>query len=182
MQGNRAANRYAKALLDYAIEQNKLDEVYADVTLVHNTIKNNKELQRLLMSPIVKTLVKKNVLEKIFTNVTDEVKGLFRLLIENRRLPILYPITEKFVNQYNTFKNHQIAEVTTAVPMDDELKKQVLAKVETLTNNTNITLVNKVNPNIIGGFILRVGDVQYNASVAFKLNKLKQDFKETLFV
>lgn len=181
-QGNRVSNRYAKALLEYAIEQNRLEEVYADAVLIRDTIKTNQDLSRLLTSPIVKTLVKKNVLEKVFACVTDEVKALFKLLITNRRLPILYTVAEKFIDQYNTFKNHLTAEVFTAVEMDEQLRKEVLDKVQKLTKNSNVSLVNKVDSNLIGGFILRVGDLQYNASILHKINKLKQEFKKELFV
>ncbi|CEN44809.1 ATP synthase F1 subunit delta [Capnocytophaga canis] len=182
MYGFRAANRYAKALLEYALQRNAVESVFRDMSLVHKTIEANKELDNLLVSPIVKTVVKKNVLDKVFVGVSPEVQRLFTLLIENRRLPILKQIAEKFVIHYNSYKNNETAEVITAVPLTEEMKKQVLQKVESLKQNKNITLINKVDESIIGGFILRVGDIQYNASVAFKLNKLQQEFQETLFV
>ena len=72
--------------------------------------------------------------------------------------------------------------VTTATPLSDTTKHEMLQKVITLTKNNNITLENKVDKNIIGGFILRVGDVQYNASIAYKLSRLQQEFKEKLFL
>lgn len=181
MYGFRAANRYAKALLEYALQQNSVERVFQDMSLIYRTIEDNKDLDRLLLSPIVKTVVKKNVLDKVFTNVSDEVRRLFALLIENKRLPILSQVAQKFVIQYNEYKNNKVAVVTTAVPLTDTMRTEVLQKVETLTQNKNITLENKVDENIIGGFILRVGDIQYNASVAFKLNKLKQNFQDRIF-
>ncbi|MDO4229179.1 MAG: ATP synthase F1 subunit delta [Capnocytophaga sp.] len=182
MYGFRAANRYAKALLEYALQRNALEGVFRDMSLIHNTIENNKDLENLLVSPIVKTVVKKNVLQKIFVDASPEVQRLFSLLIENRRLPLLKQIAEKFVSHYNSYKNNEVAEVITAIPLTEEMKKEVLQKVESLTKGKNITLINKVDESIIGGFILRIGDIQYNASVAFKLNKLQQEFQETLFV
>lgn len=181
MYGFRAANRYAKALLEYALQQNSVERVFQDMSLIYRTIEDNKDLDRLLLSPIVKTVVKKNVLDKVFTNVSDEVRRLFALLIENKRLPILSQVAQKFVIQYNEYKNNKVAVVTTAVPLTDTMRTEVLQKVETLTQNKNITLENKVDENIIGGFILRIGDIQYNASVAFKLNKLKQNFQDRIF-
>lgn len=182
MYGFRAANRYAKALLEYALQQNSVERVFQDMDLIHRTISSNKELGNLLDSPIVKTIVKKNVLEKVFVDISPEVRRLFKLLIENRRLPILNQIAQKFVIQYNEYKNNQTAIVTTAVPLTDNMRVEVLRKIESLTQNANITIENKVDESIIGGFILRIGDIQYNASVAYKLNKLKQDFQEKLFV
>lgn len=182
MYGLRAATRYAKALLEYAIEKNVVEQVFNDMCLVEKTVEDNKDLERLLTSPIVKNAIKKNVLDEVFKSVSPEVHRLFKLLNENRRLPLLKTVAEKFAIQYNTYKNNQTATVITAVPLTDDLKKQVLQKVEELTKNKNITLENKVDPSLIGGYILRVGDVQYNASIAFKLNRLKQDFQEKLFV
>lgn len=83
MYGFRVANRYAKALLEYALQQNVLEAVFADMTLIDKTIKSHKDLERMLISPIVKTTVKKNVLSKIFTMVTPETQRLFELLIHN---------------------------------------------------------------------------------------------------
>ncbi|MFC2468275.1 MAG: F0F1 ATP synthase subunit delta, partial [Capnocytophaga endodontalis] len=71
---------------------------------------------------------------------------------------------------------------TTATPLNDSTQQEMLQKVKLLTKNENVTLENKVDKNIIGGFILRVGDVQYNASVAHKLNRLQQEFQEKLFL
>lgn len=182
MYGLRVANRYAKAVLEYALQQNALEGVFADMTLIDKTIKQNKDLERMLISPIVKTTVKKNVLTKIFRTITPETQRLFELLLENRRLPILGAVAEKFVVQYNNYKNNKVAVVTTATPLSDTTKHEMLQKVITLTKNNNITLENKVDKNIIGGFILRVGDVQYNASIAYKLSRLQQEFKEKLFL
>lgn len=182
MYGLRAANRYAKALLEYAIEQNALDVVFQDMSLINKTIKEHKDLERMLISPIVKTTVKRSVLEKVFTTISPQVKRLLDLLIENRRLPMLGHIAGNFIIQYNSYKHNQIAVVTTALPLDEKLKGEMLQKVISLTKNPHMTLENKVDEHIIGGFILRVGDVQYNASLAYKLNKLRQDFQEKLFV
>ena len=156
MYGFRAANRYAKALLEYALQQNALEAVYQDMLLIDKTVKGSKDLERMLISPI----------NKVFTSITPEVHRLFDLLIANRRLPMLGAIAEKFIWQYNEYKHHKIAVVTTAIPLDERTQREVLQKVISLTNNSNITLENKVDANIIGGFILRVGDIQYNDSVA----------------
>ena len=182
MYGSRAANRYAKALLEFAQESGNTDKVYEDMVSLSKTISENVDLQRLLSSPVVKSKVKLNVLMEIFTQITSETKRLFNLLIENRRLSLLELISEKYIIQYNNFIGKKVAVVTTAVPLTEDLKKQVLAKVEELTQNKKITIKNVVNPDIIGGFILRVEDLQYNASVAYKLNQYRQNFKKKLFV
>lgn len=182
MYGSRAANRYAKALLEFAEKNGKTDEVYEDMALLNKIISDNSDLQGLLSSPIVKSKIKLGILSEIFTQISLETKRLFSLLIENRRLSLLELIAEKYIIQYNTYIGKKVAIVTTAVPLTESLKKQVLKKVEELTHNKKITIKNIVNPDIIGGFILRVEDLQYNASVAYKLNQYRQNFKKNLFV
>lgn len=80
------------------------------------------------------------------------------------------------------YKHNKTAVVTTATPLNEATRKEILEKVMMLTKNKNVTLENKVDKNIIGGFILRVDDVQYNASVAHKLSRLQQEFQEKLFL
>ncbi|MDO5105799.1 ATP synthase F1 subunit delta [Capnocytophaga sp.] len=181
-EGFRAAGRYAKALLEHSLQSHSLEKVFQDMQLIHKTIEEHKDLNRLLASPVVKVSVKRNVLNKVFTNLSTETQHLFKLLEQNKRLPIINLVAQKFIAYYNEHKNNKTAYVTTAVPLTDQLKTQVLQKVGELTGNANIELKNKIDPNIIGGFILRVGDAQYNASVAHKLATIERNFKENLFV
>ena len=81
---------------------------------------------------------------------------------------------------YNDVKGVKSAKVTTAVPLSEALEKQVLAKVEELTGSKSVTLENEIDESIIGGFILRVGDLQYNASIANQLGNLKREFSKSL--
>ena len=100
--------------------------------------------------------------------------GLNRL-IENKRLPDFGNVAAQYIVLYDTLNGKQEAIVTSAIPLSDVLSKQVLAKVKELTGKEAI-LSNIVNPAILGGFILRVGDVQYDASIANKLSGLKRQF------
>ena len=93
-----------------------------------------------------------------------------------------YAIAKEFILQYNQYKDNETAVVITAQPISDSLKNKFLAKVEQLTGKTNISLKNKIDENIIGGFILRIGDLQYNASVSNKLNIIRNKFQENVFV
>ena len=104
-----------------------------------------------------------------------ETKSLFRLLQENKRFEILADIAKQYIAQYDVLNGVEVAKVTTAFPMNAELESKVLAKVATISNK-KITIENIVDPSIIGGFILRIGDKQYNASVANRLQELKREF------
>lgn len=177
MSGSRAAVRYAKAILSFSLDQTKEVEVNNDMLLIANTIEENTDLQLLLNSPILKSVIKKSALKEVFSNkISDLSFGVIDLLIENKRLPILEDVAKKYTLLFDTLKGIEVAKVTSAIPLTDALNKQVLLKVKEITGK-EATIENIVNPDIIGGFILRIGDVQYDASVANKLKALKRQFE-----
>jgi F-type H+-transporting ATPase subunit delta len=181
MNGSRAAIRYAKAILSFALEQQKEVEVNNDMLLVANTIHDSKELQLLLNSPVLKTELKKSALKEIFESKTSPLTiGLINLLIDNKRLPILGEVAKKYNVIFDSLKGIEVAKVTTAIPLTEELNQQVLRKVIEITGK-QATIESIINPDIIGGFILRVGDIQYDASVANKLQVLKRKFESESF-
>ncbi len=181
MNGSRAAIRYAKAILSFALEQQKEVEVNNDMLLVANTIQDSKELQLLLNSPVLKTELKKSALKEIFESKTSPLTiGLINLLIDNKRLPILGEVAKKYNVIFDSLKGIEVAKVTTAIPLTEELNQQVLRKVIEITGK-QATIESIINPDIIGGFILRVGDIQYDASVANKLQVLKRQFENESF-
>ena len=96
-------------------------------------------------------------------------------LIENKRLAILEDVAASYNSQFDQLRGTQVAKVTTAVPLTEDLKTMVSAKVKELTGK-EAELENIIDESILGGFILRVGDIQYNASIANKLDKLKREF------
>lgn len=176
MSNNRAALRYAKALFSLSEEQKNADETYANMQLIAATIKGSDELQMVLESTIIKSDVKKNALLAIFENNINAISTkLIDLLIENKRLSDFGSVAEQYISLYDSLTGKQKAVVITAIPLTADLKTQVLAKVKELTGKEAI-LENEINPEILGGFILRVGDIQYDASIANKLTVLKRQF------
>ncbi len=176
MSNNRAALRYAKALLSLSTDKNNADETYADMQLIAVTIEGSEELQLVLESALIKSGVKKNALLAIFENNISAISiKLIDLLIENKRLPDFGSVASQYISLYDSLSGKENAVVTTAIPLTDTIKMQVLAKVRELTGKEAV-LENIIDPAIIGGFILRVGDVQYDASIANKLTVLKRQF------
>ena len=172
---SRAAIRYAKAILETAVSSGNATNVNNDMKTIVDTVSGNSELSDFLASPIIASDLKMNALSEVFANVESESKSLFRLLKENKRFEILLPIAEQFNTQFDEMNGVEIAKVTTAIPMDSALEAKVLAKIATISDK-KITLQNIVDPSIIGGFILRIGDKQYNASVASSLQELRREF------
>ena len=175
MAESRAAFRYAKAVLSLATEKKVADKVAADMKIINTSITENAELGMMLQSPVVRAADKKAVLTKAFANANGATKSLIDTLIANKRIALLDGVAKKYVQLYDTMRDTQVAKVTTAVPLTDDLKDKVLDKVKELTGKTS-ELENVIDSSIIGGFILRVGDMEYNASVANKLNNLKREF------
>jgi F-type H+-transporting ATPase subunit delta len=181
MSGSRAAVRYAKAVLSFSLEQNKEVEVNNDMVLVANTIKESKDLQLLLNSPILKTDIKKSALKEVFTTKISNLSiGLIDLLIDNKRLAILEDVAKKYTVLFDKLKGIEVAKVTTAIPLTEALNKLVLSKVKEITGK-EATIENNIDADILGGFILRIGDVQYDASIANKLQVLKRQFEDESF-
>ena len=174
MAGTRAAIRYAKAILDTAHAKGVANEVNNDMTLVASTIRGNAELTQFLQSPVITSIAKQNVLREIFTEVNPVTKSLFRLLFDNKRFEILADLALEYNRLFDEMSGIEIAKVTTAVPMNDEMRGKVLAKILTFSNK-KVVIKNIVDPSIIGGFILRIGDKQYNASLAGRLQVLKRE-------
>ncbi|HPF97230.1 MAG: ATP synthase F1 subunit delta [Flavobacteriaceae bacterium] len=172
---SRAAIRYAKALLSLAQDQKTADVVNKDMELVSKTISENQQLSELLKNAVVKSEVKKAILTEIFSGLNALSTNLFNVLIENKRIDILENVAAQYTSLYDDSIGKEIATVTTAVPMTNDLEIKVLAKVKELTPKS-VELHNVIDESILGGFILRIGDKQYNASIANKLNKLRREF------
>ncbi|MCP9199334.1 ATP synthase F1 subunit delta [Gramella sp. GC03-9] len=181
MRGTRAAQRYAKAILSLAKDKKVTDAVEKDMQTILQTVENSRDLENMLTSPVVRNNIKKSALLEIFKNLDVVTKGAIDILIENGRINILHIVARQYIIQYNEMNNVRQAVVTTAVPLDGELEAQVLAKVKELTGS-KATLKNIVDEDIIGGFILRVGDLQYDASVARNLSRLKRELKDNTYV
>jgi len=178
MSETRAAIRYAKAMLSFAQDKQNEDVIFDDMSLVIATVDQTVALKQLLSSPVVKSDVKQNILTKIFGEATNEATAsLIRLLIKNKRLSILDEVAKQYIVLYDQLKGKEVAVVTSAIPLTEALKAQVLAKVTEITGKKAM-IKNTIDPSIIGGFILRIGDVQYDASIANKLSALKQEFTQ----
>ena len=174
MSSTRAAIRYAKAILDLANSKSVATEVSQDMTLIANTIKENKELQDFIVNPTLRNEVKNSALLEVFASVNGLSKGLFQLLFENKRFEILESIAVEYNKLFDEANGVEVAKVTTAVAMTPELEAKVLAKIKEFSNK-KVSIESTIDPTIIGGFILRIGDKQYNASVANRLQVLKRE-------
>ena len=180
MSGNRAAIRYAKAVLQQAKETNLAEVVFGDMQDISNTIEANKELKNMLKSPLIKGNDKKEALLEIFKDNSEETRSLIRVLVDNKRTNLLTEVSKNYIALYNEEKGVKVAQVTTAIPLSDEIEQKVLTRIKELTGSDKVTLENNIDESILGGFVLRIGDLQYNASIANKLSKIKREFSKNM--
>lgn len=177
---SRAAIRYAKAVLDQANHANTSEVVFGDMKSIQATLAGSKELRVVLQSPVVKAEDKKQALLQIFEKNSEVTKALIQILTSNKRINLLGGVALAYVDLYNDSKGVKTATVITAVTLTPEIEAKVLSKLKEMTGSENITINNTIDERIIGGFILRVGDLQYNASIANQLGNLKREFSKSL--
>lgn len=175
---SRASFRYAKALLEQAVAKGVAEQVNIEMKSIQAAVAQNRDFAAFLKSPVIKLDDKQAVVIKVFSDCNEITASLFKLLYENKRFELLGDIAKDYLNQFLEMNQYQKVQVTTAIPLDKDLENKVLEKVRTFSDK-KLILENVVNPDIIGGFILRVGDRQFNASVAAKLKSLKKEFTLT---
>lgn len=166
-----AGNRYAQSLLDVAVEKNQLESVYNDMLLVGTTIKDSRELSVLLNSPVIKSTKKASVLTALFgAKVGEDTTKFLQLVSERKRESLLEDIAFSFVALYKKHKNIIVAEVTSAVKLDDSQKQNIIKLLKT---DSTVEMLEKIDPSIIGGFVVRVDDKQIDASILRELSDLR---------
>lgn len=172
MVNSLAGDRYAKSLIGLAKEENQLDAIYNDMLLIGSTIKDSRDLSILLNSPVVKTDKKYNILTAIFgTKITELTTKFLKLITNKKREALLEAISFSFVKIYKKEKNIVVAEVTSAVKLDDAQKQNIINLLKT---DATVEVVEKIDPSIIGGFIVRVDDKQIDASIVREISDLRQ--------
>jgi len=173
----RAAKRYAKALFESST--NNLDAVQNDMTMLHKTFGESKELVVVLNNPTIAASNKLNIVKAVFEGkISDISLKLINLLGQKDRLNLLDKITVAFNELYKNFKQIKEATVITAIPLDASLETAIFNKIKTLSGSNEIRLTNKIDPSIIGGFILNIDDLRYDASISGKLAKIKSKLVE----
>lgn len=183
MSVQRIATRYAKSLLDLAKEQGKLEKVLEDVKSFRE-VSRNRDFSLLLKSPIVKGDVKQKIFNKLFQGKYDELTMAFlSILLRKGREAQLVDIANEFVDQYKILNHISTVRLTTASKLSadaiENIRQKLLASTAT---DEKVDLVTKVNPDLIGGFVVEFEDRLYDASTAHKLALLKKEFKDNLYI
>lgn len=187
MKEIRVSNRYASSLLNLGIERNELENIRQDMELVRHTLDENRELVLMLKSPIIKPDTKSNILKSVFAGkVGQTVMAFLEIVVRKGREQVLYDITKSLEEQYRTLKNVTTVSVTTAIPADEEMRSTIRSfideNIQKLKISGQIEMEELVNPDILGGFIIRAGDLQIDQSVKRKFDDLRLEFSKNPYL
>ncbi len=183
MSVQRIASRYAKSLIDLAIEKDSLDTVLADFDLF-DQVASNKDFSLMLNSPIIKSDKKQSIFKAVFGDKLSKLTSLFfDLILKKGREAYLPAIAKEFRLQYKTLKHISSVKLTTATPLSEDgleaLRKSILASEAT---DENVELEVAVDESLIGGFVIEFDNKRYDSSVAHKLALLKKEFEQNQYV
>ena len=182
MRESRVASRYAKSLLDLALEQGVLEKAKEDMKLILDTCRSNKDFSLFLTNPIIKTDKKIAVIKKVFAGkLTPMTDAFLDIITRKKREDLIEAIAYAFIEQYKIHKKILTAVITTASGLDDVLRKKVIALVKK-DNQSEVELIEKTDKDLIGGFILKIGDKQLDESLSGKLKLLRRNFSENPYI
>lgn len=174
-KGTRVAQRYAKALILQAQEIKKFEDIAKDVAFVLETIKNSRDLQLFLGSPVVRPEVKEELLDKLFKGKVDSLLlDFFHLLAKKGRENELYNICVSFEEQYLIIKNIATINLTSSSKLTEEVKSKVVADLGASLNK-EIRLEEEIDEALIGGLVIRYEDKQLDLSVKSALRRVKEN-------
>lgn len=182
MQDTKVALRYAKALADLSAQQGQLEQVYADMRLIHGAVDMSHDLRVVLASPVITGDRKIKALNTIFGNKLNSITAHFLgLLVKNGREDALGAISSSFIAQYKERKGITTAQVVSAEVLSNDMEKRIL---EILKKGIagDVELETSVNPELVGGFVLNIGDRQLDTSLRSKFNRLRQEFNTNHYV
>ena len=175
MRSHRAATRYAKSIIELAKEQKVLDEVHSDMQLFSAVIEENRVFAVMLKNPIINHDKKRKVLHALFDTRMNKLTILaFDLITKKNRESILAEISTELQVQYNTIKGLQVAEITTTINLDDELREKFNELVAEISGK-KAKLKEVVDESIVAGFVLNVGDRRLDHSIKTQLNNIKRE-------
>lgn len=183
MPNPRLASRYAKSLLDLSLEKGQLENVYADMQWLQQVTKSNHDFVNLLRSPIIKADKKIKIVDAIVAgNVSTITLAFLRLLINKGRESNFPEITGSFISLYKSHKNIQTVKLTTATPLSETLKNEIINQVKKTGGFENIELETAIDSDLIGGFLLQAGDKLIDASIAADLRTIARQFENNDFI
>ena len=183
MPNPRLATRYAKSLIDLAIEKGQLEHIFNDMQWLQAVCKSNRDFVVFLKSPVIKQDKKEKIIEAVTRGHLGEITTAFiRLMIRKSRESYLPEVIPAFIKQYKATKNIYSIKLTTASVLSDAMKNAIVKQIQGTTDMQNIELEAGVNKELIGGFVLQAGDQLIDASIAYDLKNIAKQFDNNDFI
>ena len=182
MSEYRIASRYAKSLLDLAVEKNQLEDIKADMDLFSKVCRENRDFILMLNNPVIESLKKAAIIRTIFKGKVQEMSSLFFDLVSRKhRESVLPEMSKVFKQLYNEHKGIITADGATTFPLSDDLRAEVVKIVKSISGK-EVELNEKVDESLIGGFLIRVGDKQIDETIQSKLNDLRRELTQNQYI
>lgn len=172
MKATKSASRYAKALLELAIEQNMTESVSSDMNQFLDAFNETRDFQVFLSSPVINKEKKAIIINEVFPSFNELTKSFVALLVKNGREGHLAQIAASYESQLKEHLGIVPVTLISAQELDSTTKGRILSKLEASLKGT-LELEEKIDPSLIGGFIVKMGDSQIDASVSSKIRNLK---------
>lgn len=174
---SRIAKRYAKALFELAVEDKKLADVHGDLQHIENVIRESEDFRKFLSDPLLNEELRLKTLKSIFEGkVSSPTLNFMKLVSEKQRLFYLDMMIGNFNQMYLAHHNQVEGELISAVELQADQVDRIKSKVEKATGK-EVLLKQTLQPHVIGGFIVKIGDTVIDNSIRFQLNKLRERLK-----
>ena len=177
----KIARSYAAAIFELAEEQALTEKVFKDMELILQVLEENPQLQKVLASPVIRSSKKSEILKALFATHLNELTMRFlKLLVKSLRVLYLDVISNQFITLYKIHKGIKDVSFVSVVALKDESRLLLKEKLRS-DLNAEIELEEKIDPQIIGGFIVQVDDRRYDASLRSKLNRLDRQYDINIY-
>jgi F-type H+-transporting ATPase subunit delta len=167
------AEVYARALFDVAMEQDVLDEIHDELAQFVEELDKNRDLQVFFFSPYFSSQEKKDGIGKMISGANDNFVRFLELLAERHRMPAVFRIRRDFDDLYAEERKLLPVTITSAIELDKDLVKDIRKKIEEQTDR-KVDLTTKVDPDVLGGLVLRVGNKVMDGSIRSRLERLRK--------
>jgi F-type H+-transporting ATPase subunit delta len=169
----KASIRYAKALLELAVERNELDAISEDMKLMENTIDGSRDLVLFLRSPIIGKSQKLNVLQEIFAGkISETTKAFIDILVRKGRESDIVSVGSSFRMLFNEHSGIIVVEITTATGLGSDQRVKLIKSLESRTGK-KVELIERIDPSVRGGIRARIDDTVIDGTIQYKLEQLR---------
>tara|TARA_B100000575_G_scaffold47562_1_gene34624 strand:- start:12162 stop:12698 length:537 start_codon:yes stop_codon:yes gene_type:complete len=176
MKLHPSSKRYSKAFFNFCTKKTILELVIKDIMELKKICEKNNKLLKIISNPIIKQTSIYGLFKKILVGFNNETLNFINFLVKKKRTNLLYEISSHFIFLYGQKKGDKQVEIITAKKIDFKIQKTIVQKV--IDKKIKFNISNKIDPNIIGGFILKMDDLNYDASLKRKFADLKSSIIE----